>query len=60
MSDAAGARVAYVYMILDMSAGLKRRAEIRQMLVDLIDVVEQSPEEEPLIAALAAYDGVKP
>jgi hypothetical protein len=47
-------------MILDMPAGPKRRAEIRQMLVDLLDVVEQTPDEDPLIAALEAYDGSRP
>lgn len=56
MSDASGARSAYVCMILDMPAGPTRRSEIRQMLVDLLDVVEQSPDEDPLIAALKAYD----
>jgi hypothetical protein len=60
VSDAAGARAAYVCMILDMPAGPKRRAEIRQMLVDLLDVVEQTPDEDPLIAALEAYDGSRP
>lgn len=53
----AAARAAYVYAILDMPAGPTRRA---QMLVDLLDVVEQTPDEDPLIAALAAYDEVRP
>ncbi len=56
MSDAAGARAAYACMILDMPAGPARRAEVRQMLIDLLDVTEQSPDEAPLIAALEAYD----
>jgi len=47
---------AYVQAVLDMPAGPARRAEIRQLLVDLLDVVEQSADERPLIAALKAYD----
>src|SRR5678815_273534 len=51
-------RYLYASAILMMDEGADRRAEIRQMLVDLLDVVEQSPDEAPLIAALAAYDEV--
>ena len=50
-------RFLYAGAILMMPVGPERRAEIRQMLVDLLDVVEQTPEEDPLVAALEAYDG---
>lgn len=49
-------RYLYASAILMMPSGAKRRAEVCQMLVDLLDVVEQSPDEEPLIAALSAFD----
>ncbi len=51
-------RCLYASAILDMPAGPARRAELRQMLVDMLDVVEQSTDEAPLIAALKAYDDV--
>jgi len=52
-------RSAYVEAVLEMSDSPERRAELRQMLVDLLDVVEQSGDESPLIAALKAFDEVR-
>lgn len=49
-------RYLYASAVLMMPSGPERCAELRQMLVDLLDVVEQSPDEAPLIAALAAFD----
>lgn len=50
--------IAYLYTsaILFMPFSPARRAEIRQLLVDLLDVVKQGPDEAPLIAALEAFN----
>ena len=49
---------AYIDAMRDAREGAPRRAEIRQVLIDLLDVVEQSPDEAPLVAALAAFNEV--
>lgn len=51
------ARSAWCNAVLSMSPDPHRTAELRQMLVDAMDVVEQSDDEVRLIAALKAFDG---
>ncbi len=56
MLDLETARGAFVEAIADQhDARLPVLTAIRQLIVDLLDVTEQSPEETPLIAALDAF-----
>ncbi len=48
-------RAGWITALFDLSER-ERCNEIRQILVDVLDVVEQEPLEEPVLAALAAYD----
>jgi len=48
-------RAGWVTALFDLSER-ERCNEIRQILVDVLDVVEQEPLEESVLAALAAFD----
>jgi hypothetical protein len=56
--SAPAARSSWANAIMSMQSGPECTRELRQMLVDAMDVVEQEPDEKPLVAALAAFDRV--
>lgn len=58
--DCALARGAWADALSRMSDGPERTAELRQMLLDALDAVEQSgKDEDSMIAALRGFESVR-
>lgn len=49
-------RKKYSRLLAMVDDGEERTVEVRQLCIDVMDAVEQSPDEIPLVAAVAAYD----
>jgi hypothetical protein len=60
VSAEAGAREAFATAILQMDGEAEQRAAIAQMLIDLMDVTEQSDTGDMVIAAYNAFEGTRP
>lgn len=56
LPDAPTARAAWVNAVLEMPASPGRTAELRQMIIDAMDVVEQEEDGYRLARALEAFD----